>query len=199
MAKAGANLVIAIELSNSVRTIAKKAVAQHKNRIFLIQADIAHLPIKKSLKLDLIYCINVIQHTQNETATLIELSRLMSKKSQMLFNIYLQRKRVLFISLISLLRQFTGKLPYTTLKVLLFLPAVVFWLFSKLKIFSIGHNFKETWLNLYDMFGGHDYQKFYTETEVSKMLKKAKLQTVKRSKYVFVLTQILPRQTDKNI
>jgi len=198
MAEAGAKLVVAVELSDSVHTAAKKAT-RHADNVFLIQADIAHLPLKKTAFYDLIYCVNVIQHTQNETKTLIELSSLMTKKSRMIFNIYLHQNRYFIIRLVGGLRQLTSELPYKTLKQSLYLPAVFIFILSKFRIVSIGRSFRETWLNMYDLFGGHSYQKFYTEEEVQRMISSARLIVEKRTKYVFVCARNLPKRRGKNI
>lgn len=97
MARAGARFVFSLELSGAAQTIIKKVTERYQDKIFVIQGDLAHLPInKKFVGVDLIYCVNVIQHTQNPQKTLSELSLFLRPGSEFLFNIYLKRGGSLF-------------------------------------------------------------------------------------------------------
>ena len=92
IAEAGAKFVFSIELSDSATTIVKRVTSKFKNRIFVIQADIAHLPLKRNIaNIDVAYCVNVIQHTKNPLKGTEEISKLLNKNSTFIFNIYLLR------------------------------------------------------------------------------------------------------------
>lgn len=181
MAKAGAKFVFSLELSNAAHTIIKKVTEEYKDKIFVIQADISHPPINANIaKINLVYCINVIQHVQNPKDTVLKLSNLMTKDSIFLFNIYLTRGRNFILRILQWARLITTRLPYWIVKYLSFSLAFVFY-------FQFDHSFKETWLDIYDLLGGHKYQKFYSEGELEDILNAAKLKVVKRSKYAILL------------
>lgn len=181
MAKAGAKFVFSLELSDAAHTIVKKVTSEYQDKIFVIQADISHPPLKaKTAKINLVYCINVIQHTWNPKATTVELSNLMIKDSAFLFNIYLTRGKTFIFNLLRWVRLITVRLPYMVVKYLSFCISVPLY-------FLFDHSFKETWLDIYDLIGGHKYQKFYTTKELNEILEAAKLKTVKRSKYALLL------------
>lgn len=196
MAEAGAKFIFCIELSDAARTIVKKVTNRIRNKVFVIQADIAHIPINtKNVKVDLVYCINVIQHTKNPKSTMVELSRMMGKNTDLLFNIYLQKGRKYLLSVLNCLRKITRYVPYSLLKYFCFVVAVVVYPVSLLpfstkhlsRFVPVSHGFKETWLDIYDLLGSHEYQKFYTEKELCAILNKAKLKMVKRTRYAFLL------------
>jgi len=66
MVQAGAKFVFALELSDASRMITKKVADITNHKIFVIQCDISNPPIDtKNIKIGLIYCINVIQHTKD--------------------------------------------------------------------------------------------------------------------------------------
>jgi 2-polyprenyl-3-methyl-5-hydroxy-6-metoxy-1,4-benzoquinol methylase len=196
MAQSGAKFIFCLELSSAARTIIKKVTKPYKDKIFVIQADISHLPINtKNVNINLVYCINVIQHTQNVENTVIELSKLLARKSTLLFNIYMIRGRKSLLKILDLLRYLTKRIPYRLLKYCCFLLTCLFYPLSYLpvvrevvgKVVPISHSFKETWLCFYDLLGSHEYQKFYSQKEVRDILKKAKLRVMKRAKYAFLL------------
>lgn len=198
MAEYGAKLVLCIELSNSVHGIVKKVTDPFKDRVFVIQADISRPPIHiENLNTDLVYCVNVIQHTSNPEQSLIELSNLMGRRSSFLFNIYLTRNRTLSMKILKMLRFVTSHMSYETLKSLSYVATFPVHCLSKITKRNKGlksllppdMSFKEIWLDIYDLLGPHKYQKFYTEKELKSMLKKANLKIVKRRKYVFLLSK----------
>ena len=200
MAEAGAKFIFCLELSDTARTIVKKVTNRIKNKVFVIQADIAHIPINtENVKVDLVYCINVIQHTKNPKSTMVELSRMMEKNTDLLFNIYLQKGRKCLLGILNYIRKVTRYIPYSLLKYLCFVIAVVVYPVALLpfsakhlsKFVPVSHGFKETWLDIYDLLGSHEYQKFYTEKELHDILNKAKLKIIKRTRYAFLLKKKL--------
>jgi 2-polyprenyl-3-methyl-5-hydroxy-6-metoxy-1,4-benzoquinol methylase len=183
MAQSGAKFIFCLELSNAARTIIKKVTKKYKNKIFIIQADISYLPINlKKINIDLVYCVNVIQHTKSPGRTLRELSKLMRRKSEMMFNIYLTKGRNITLKVVNLTRGFTKLIPKEVLKYLSLFIALAMYPFYRL-----GHNFKEMWTDIYDLLGSHRYQKFYTKKELSKIVNESRLKIIKRSKYGFLL------------
>ena len=85
MAEAGAKLVISLELSNTIFNRHKETIKGFEDVVFPIQCDIAYLPI--TVKPDILYCINVLQHTKDPKKTFNNLSRLMHKE-----NIFLSKQ-----------------------------------------------------------------------------------------------------------
>ena len=186
MAQAGAKFVFSLELSNAAQTIIKKVTERYQDKIFVIQGDLAHLPInKKFVGVDLIYCVNVIQHTENPQKTLSELSLLLRPESEFLFNIYLKRKNLCLINLVQLLKKIMKEFPNSLIKLISLMIAITTYPLKLTK-----HSFRESWLDVYDLLGSHSYQEFYSEKDVAKMLTKSRLKIVKRSHYAMILKKI---------
>lgn len=186
MAQAGAKFVFSIELSDSARSMVKKIAKRFKDKIFVIQADITHLPInRKSVAIDLAYCINVIQHTKSPRRATLEISKLLSRSSDFIFNIYLRRGNLYLLDSIQFFRKMLAFFPNTIIKFISLIVAI-FTCFLKAK----GHSFKEFWLDIYDLLGSHSYQKFYSEEYLSKILAESKLKIIKRSYYAMILKKI---------
>jgi len=186
IAEAGAKFIFCIELSNSAHSVIKKVTKGYKDKVFIIQADISQIPIDPNkIDIDVIYCTNVIQHTRNSAKTLVELSKLMNKKSRMMFNIYLARGKRTILFVLKFLRIVVKRLPFVLLKLLSFVLAIICLPFNRFMRF--GRSFKEIWLNFYDILGSHEYQEFYTEEHLADILENANLRIIKRSRYVFLL------------
>ncbi|MEK7497417.1 MAG: methyltransferase domain-containing protein [Patescibacteria group bacterium] len=198
MAQAGAKFVFSIELSDSAITMVKRITNRFKDKVFVIQADIAHIPLKqKVIQIDLVYCINVIQHTKNIRKATHEITKFLSKKSDFAFNIYLERGRRKFLIVLGFVRIFTKYIPHIFLRyislfvaffcyVFSFLPFIGVWLRWSL---PIRHGFKETWLDIYDILGSHKYQRFYTEKELQSILRTVGVKVAKRSRYALLLNK----------
>lgn len=186
MVEAGAKFIFSVELSDSARSMVRKVTNKYKDRVFVIQADIAHLPIKKTISnIDVAYCVNVIQHTKNPMRATREISNLLRKKSEFVFNIYLKREMGYLVDLVQLLKKALRRLPKSLINYISFVFAIGFYLFKSKNL-----SFKELWLEIYDLLGTHTYQKFYTEEYLTEMLKNLKLNIVKRSYYAMLLTKI---------
>lgn len=196
IAETGAKLVISLELSDSIFTVHPKSVGKYKKKVFAIQCDIAHPPL--NIKPDVVYCMNVIQHTKDPLKTFLALASLMGEKSVFIFNIYDKSKhsdRKLF--LIKWVRIFTGILPFFLWKWLAFLCVTILFLLLKIPKLSAGirrsypvtDSFKEAWLNLYDLGGKHFYQEFFSKSAQEAMIKKAGLKIKKRTNFGYVLTR----------
>lgn len=198
MAEYGAKLVISVELSNSVHGIAKAVTEPYRDKVMLVQADIANIPINpKTTAPDLVTCVNVIQHTKDPAKTLTSLSGILTRKGRLLFNVYLQRGRSKSLAFLGALRSVTQLLPSQVLLVLTFLVSLTVYhskfnskaykYFSRL--FPISDTFKETWLNFYDLLGKHHFQRFYSEQEVDNLLGSAGLKILRRKFYVMLLAK----------
>lgn len=183
MARAGAKFVFSIELSDCAVTVVKKVAERYQDKIFVIQADLAYLPVNPlKAKVDLVYCVNVIQHTKNPQKTLSELSLFLRPGSEFLFNIYLKRGNLYLINLVQLLKKIMKIFPNFLIKLVSLTITIIVY---PLKLTR--HGFREFWLDIYDLLGSHSYQKFYSEEEVAKMLAKSRLKITKRSHYVMLL------------
>lgn len=186
MAQAGAKFVFSIELSNSATTVVKRVTDRFKNRIFVIQADIGHIPInRKNVVIDLAYCVNVIQHTKNPKKAVLEISKLLNKNSDFIFNIYLRRGNMYLVKCIQYFRKMTRAFPNSLNKYISLMIAILLYPFKLRR-----HSFKEFWLDIYDLLGSHSYQKFYSEVYLKKMLAESSLKIIRRSYYAMVLRKI---------
>lgn len=196
MMEMNAKFVFCVELSNAAHKIIKRVTRPYRDNVFVIQADISHLPINpRNINIDMVYCVNVVQHTKNVQKTTIELSKLLRKNSTLLYNIYLAKNRKLRLKLLGLVRSFTKLVPYKLLKHFSFLVAFIFYPLSFLPIVRnfvksfvpLGHDFKETWLCIYDLLGPHEYQRFYTDSELKNILDKSGLKIVNKTEYALLL------------
>lgn len=195
MAEAGARLVISLELSNAIFSRHKETIKGYKDVIFPIQCDIAYLPI--GLKPDILFCINVLQHTKDPKKTFNNLSRLMHDKSIFLFNVY-NKEGVLGSTIFKVLRQITRWLPFRIWKGFSFL--VAFGIFSLDKIFPgviksryrdihYSDDFNELWLQIYDAFGAHSYQYVLSQKEQLDLIRKAHLRIKVRNSLGYLLVK----------
>lgn len=181
MAEAGAKLVISLELSNTIFKRHKETIKGYEDVIFPIQCDIANLPI--TLKPDILYCVNVLQHTKNPKNTFKKLTSLMNKKSIFLFNVYNQ-EGFLGSNTTRALRQVVKWLPFKIWRVLSFLIAFGIFVLDKIAPGLIkskygqvhySNDLKELWQQIYDAFGAHYYQFPMSQKEQVDLFKKENL------------------------
>ncbi|QQG42247.1 MAG: class I SAM-dependent methyltransferase [Candidatus Woesebacteria bacterium] len=198
MSQAGAKLIFSLELSNASRTTTKRVAEMSNGKVFVIQCDISNPPVNvRTVKVDLIYCVNVIQHTKNVNRAVMSISKLMNKSTDFIFNIYLVNGREKFLKFLGIVRIVTKLIPHALLKYLSFVLAVFSFLLSNVppmgnwlkKSLPLKHGFKETWLDIYDILGSHEYQKFYSEKELLEILDYSKLDIKKRSRYAMMLNK----------
>jgi 2-polyprenyl-3-methyl-5-hydroxy-6-metoxy-1,4-benzoquinol methylase len=194
MAEAGATLVISLELSNSIFGRHRETIADYKDVIFPIQCDIAHPPVRN--KPDILYCINVIQHTANPRQTFANLARLVGQDTTFLFNIYTKRSELKF-QVVRAVRRLIRFLPFKIWKWLAFIITAVAYPLAKIpfllgpiRIFvPISHSFYETWLDVYDAFGGHHYQQNMSPADQLRMIKEEGLTVLRQAQLGYVLTR----------
>lgn len=181
MAEAGAKLVISLELSDTIFNRHKETIKGFEDIIFPIQCDIAYPPIV--IKPDILYCVNVLQHTKNPKVTFKNLSSLLKKKSIFLFNVY-NKEGILGSRFIRILRQVIRWLPFRIWKGHSFLLALGIFTLDKIAPWVIkskysnihySNNFKELWLQIYDAFGAHHYQFPLSRKEQLDLFKESKL------------------------
>lgn len=195
MAEAGAKLVISLELSDTIFNRHKKTIAGFEDVIFPIQCDISCLPI--TIKPDILYCVNVLQHTRDPQKTFKKLSSLLHKKSIFLFNVY-NKEGFLGSKTVQTFRQITKRLPFRIWK--WFSLLIAFEIFSlnkiapwaiKLKYNNIhfSNDFNELWLQIYDAFGAHHYQFPLTQKEQLDLFKKAKLKVKAKNDFGYLLVK----------
>jgi 2-polyprenyl-3-methyl-5-hydroxy-6-metoxy-1,4-benzoquinol methylase len=127
--KLGANL-IAVDFSTAVNTAEKNLRAGNRQ---VIQADLAHLPIKSN-SLDYIYCIGVLQHTKNPEVIVTELIRCLKINGELTLSFYENSSwHVKFYSKY-LVRPMTKRIPSELLLAILTRTSIVWfpvtsWLF----------------------------------------------------------------------
>jgi uncharacterized protein YbaR (Trm112 family) len=180
MAEAGATLVLSLELSETV---------------FPIRCDIAFPPLK--VEPDVVYCMNVIQHTKSPVRTFDRLVRLMGERTRFLFNIYTASERSDRIRFIQAVRKVTRQLPFPLVKWVSLAVAVVATPFSKLPILDyqvrqfipISHSLRETWLDVYDQYGGHFYQEYMTREDQRRLFAQHRLKVLHEAQFGVVLAR----------
>ncbi len=181
MAEAGAKLVISLELSNTIFNRHKETIKGFEDVIFPIQCDIAHLPI--TVKPDILYCINVLQHTKDPKRTFNHLSSLMRKKTIFLFNVY-NKEGFLGSKNVTVFRRVVKRLPFRVWRRFSFFVAFGIFALDKIAPWVIkakysdihySENFKELWQQIYDAFGAHSYQFTFSQKEQLDMMRKAHL------------------------
>ena len=196
IAEAGAKFVFSLELSDSATSAVLETTRSYKDRIFVIQTDISNPPINtKNITIDAVYCVNVIQHTEDPRRATASLSSLLERGGYFIYNIYMERGRGLLIKMLDCIRKIISKLPYGVVKFFCLVLACLIYPISAIslmrpsikKYLPTGHSFKETWLNIYDILGAHEYQKFYTRKEVEDIIKNADCVIAKESYYGFLL------------
>jgi 2-polyprenyl-3-methyl-5-hydroxy-6-metoxy-1,4-benzoquinol methylase len=191
MAEGGAALIFSLELSDVIHTRHKQTIAGFEDRVFAIQCDIARPPLRTQV--DVLYCMNVIQHTADPPATLRSLRRLLRPGGLFLFNIYTKRSEAKFRT-VALVRALIRPLPFPVWKALAFLITAVAWPLSQIglkrivkSVVPISHSFRETWLDTYDAFGGHWYQKNMTVEDQKKMIDRENLDVVRHTTFGYLL------------
>jgi len=209
MIEAGAARVISLELSNTVDNIMRTNLAPYSERNLIVQCDIANPPIKKGV-VDLIYCINVVQHTKDPVNTTHNLYSLLQEGNELYINYYRMPEDwwgQLRIKMGELFRRkITAKLPKGVLLNLIRMFALTTYLplLDKIALqFLIcgevpeGEGYKtrryrQTVLNTYDWFGSHDFQYHYHCSELLTLFTKAGIKLELIPNLETVISQALP-------
>jgi ubiquinone/menaquinone biosynthesis C-methylase UbiE len=172
--------VVSVDLSSAIDVVAAKL---RMNRAwFGIQGDITNLPLE-SEQFDCVYCEGVIQHTRNSEQAVRELCRVVSVGGDVLAAHYLRSiplsvwgslKRRISTAVYETARERLARLErfkrlFVTgiLAAMIYIP-VLGRLIRRLGLalyYELMPDFKTTWTNTYDYYGGHAYQRFMTSEE----------------------------------
>lgn len=195
MAEAGAKFVISLELSNTIFNRHMKTIKGFEEIIFPIQCDIANLPI--TFKPDILYCVNVLQHTKDPKKTFRNLALLMHKKSIFLFNVY-NKEGILGSKTFAFLRKLIRWVPFRIWRYISLLVALVIFVLDKTApwILKLKYNdvhysedIKELWQQIYDAFGAHYYQFTLGKKEQLDMFRKSKLKVKEKNSLGYLLVR----------
>lgn len=202
--EAGARQVITLELSQTVDGIMRKNLQGFGDRSLVVQCDIAKPPIQKG-SVDVVYCMNVIQHTVDPVETTRRLYQLLGGKTELFINYYMQGddtcrswkfKNLLRDKVLSLLPQRILLSLCRIWGLMSLVPGLDYLLMRFLLIRGSevppGPNFlqrkyKQTVLNTYDWYGSHDFQHYYTYKELKKLFSEAGIPSEKVLNYEEVI------------
>lgn len=186
MAEAGAERVIALELSHSVDGVMKKNLAGAGN-VDVVQCSIDNPPIKMGAIHGIVICHNVIQHTPSVERTARALWKVVGKGGELVFNCYMKYPdnivwMIRWILVYRPLRAILSRCPFQiillyakAMAMLRFVP-VLGWLLEKSQMIIRGdvppgpdlklRQYRQTVLNTYDWYGFHAYQAQKTGKEL---------------------------------
>jgi SAM-dependent methyltransferase len=172
--------VVSVDLSLAIEVVAAK-LRMH-GAWFGVQGDITRLPFEPG-QFDCVYCEGVIQHTRDSGAAVRELCRVVSEGGDVLAAHYLRTapatlwgrlKRSISLPLYESVRARLSRLDnfkrlFVTgiLAALSYVP-LVGWVVRRLGLalyYELMPDFKTTWTNTHDYYGGHAYQRFLTSKE----------------------------------
>lgn len=193
MAELGARFIISLELSDTIFDRHKKTIKGFEDIIFPVQCDISNPPIKCSP--DLLYCVNVIQHTKSPKDTFKKLVELLDINTLFFFNVY-HKESFLGSKIVTILRMFIRYLPFSVWKWFSYVIAKIIFL---LNIYSpsifkryfenvhFSDNFEELWVQIYDAFGSHYYQSPLSKKEQLTLFKQNNLKILKQNYFGYLL------------
>jgi uncharacterized protein YbaR (Trm112 family) len=202
MAESGAKQVFSLELSDTIFTRHRETIKGYEDVIFPIQCDIASPPL--AIRPDVVYCVNVLQHTASPPRTFAKLAALMSERTTFLFNVYTKRSEFKF-QLVRGVRGAIRLLPFRLWKWLAFGITCVGYPIAKLPfchrivrmVVPISHSFQETWLDVYDAFGAHHYQQNMTRADQLRMIAETGLTVARTGEYGYALCKAAPELKQK--
>ena len=198
IAEAGAKKVYALELSHSVDGVMRRNLDGLSN-VQVIQCSIDQVPLIDEC-IDMVYCINVIQHTPSVENTARELFRLVKPGGELVFNCYNETgwgtgwKRAVRRAVERVARPALSRLPYPVLlaysylmSALRFVPGLG-WMLEASMLMSRGEVIEPSWrsrfrqgaLNTFDRYGSHAYQHVKTEAELRELVAALQPDSAKR-------------------
>lgn len=189
ISQAGAEHVIALELSHSVDDVMKRNLQDCKN-VDIVQCSIDAPPIKANSISGIVMCHNVIQHTRSVEDTANALWKIVGAGGEFVFNCYpkndlgiIRKARLAVYNVVRavLSRQsFKVILGYAKMMSLLRFVPVIGWIAEKSFLMVRGdvpggHNwvrraYKSGVLNTYDCYGSHTYQHLKTDDEIRNLV-----------------------------
>lgn len=163
--------VISVDLSNAINVTAQKL--KNTTNWFGVQGDITALPFAPN-QFEIVYCEGVIQHTRDSALCVKELSRILKADGELLATHYIKTPkllnsiRILFQELIrkylSKLERFSLLLITGILSALSYIP-IIGWPLRKAGVVLYQpsmSSFKTTWINTFDCYGNHHFQRVIT-------------------------------------
>jgi ubiquinone/menaquinone biosynthesis C-methylase UbiE len=179
---------VSIDLSGAIEVVASKL--RMRPGWVGVQGDVTMLPLADA-QFDVVYCEGVIQHTRDSVATVRELLRVARPGGRILATHYtrsaatspLQRiKRVVTLGYYESLRRrlssmerFRRLLVTGNLAALSYVPLLGRLLrrSGTALYYDLMPDFRTTWTNTYDYYGGHAYQRFITAEEFTDYFRRA--------------------------
>lgn len=191
ISRAGADHVIALELSHSVDGVMKRNLQDCKN-VDIIQCSIDAPPIKINTINGIVMCHNVIQHTRSVEETANALWKIVGDGGEFVFNCYpkndlgiIRKARLAIYNTIrAVLSQQSFKviLGYAKFMSLLRFIPVLGWVGEKSFLMVRGdvpegpnwvkRAYKLGVLNTFDCYGSHTYQHLKSEDEIRNLVEK---------------------------
>lgn len=198
MREAGANLVIALELSHSVDGIMQKNI-QGIDNIEVVQCSIDMPPIKDGSIDGMVYCHNVIQHTPSVKKTSEALWKIVGKNGEFVFNCYGKNDlgfiRTARFYINGKLRNFLSKrsfkflLYYSRVMALIRFVPLIGFILEKSNLMYRGdvpkgeqylkRAYKAGLLNTFDWFGSHHNQHYMADEDIKTLIKELQPDTTK--------------------
>ena len=172
--------VVSIDLSEAIEVVAKKM--RMRPGWVGVQGDVTRLPFTENT-FDVVYCEGVIQHTRDSLATVGELVRVTRPGGMILATHYTREaarswarraKRKITLGYYNFLRNRLSamdrsKLLLVTgnLAALAYIPLLgrAVRATGTALYYSLMPDFRTTWTNTYDFYGGHSFQRFVTQEE----------------------------------
>lgn len=194
IAEAGANLVLTLELSHSVDDVMRRNLDGLEN-VEVIQCSIDQVPLRDNIA-DMVYCINVIQHTPSVERTAKELFRLVREGGEFDFSCYNEltwgrgAKRIVRRTVYGVMQPFLSRrsfrfvLGYARLMAALRTVPLLGWALEGSLFMVRGEvprgtdsardfakrSAKQTALNTFDWYGSHSYQHILSQDELQKIV-----------------------------
>lgn len=189
MSQAGAEYVIALELSHSVFGVMRKNLAEVEN-VDIVQCSIDQPPLKDNVIQGMVICHNVIMHTPSVEKTAHALWRLVAKGGEFVFNCYPKNDkgviRKIRLGLYTLLRGFLSKRSFTFILnyariMSMFRLIPILGILLEKSFFMVRGDvpkgpdyfkraYKSGVLNTYDCYGSHKYQHLKTDNEIKNLV-----------------------------
>jgi len=188
--------VVSIDLSGAIEVVASKM--RMRSGWIGVQGDITMLPFAERT-FDVVYCEGVIQHTRDSAATVNELVRVTRPGGTILATHYVRNepksllrrvKRMITGGYYEFLRRrlsrmdrFKRLLTTGNLAALAYTPILgrLIRATGSALYYDLMPEFRTTWTNTYDYYGGHTFQRFITNEEFASYFERAG--TVKLEKF----------------
>jgi len=189
ISQAGAEHVIALELSHSVDGVMQKNLQGCKN-VDIVQCSIDAPPIKGNSIPGMVICHNVIQHTRSVDDTANALWKIVGRGGEFVFNCYpkndlglIRKARLAIYNVVRAIlsrQSFSVILGYAKVMSLIRFIPVFGWLAEKSGLMVRGdvpigpgwlkRAYKSGVLNTYDCYGSHAYQHLKTDDEIKNLV-----------------------------